>query len=116
MPYALFMSYSRRDNQHGRVTQLVEHIQADFAAFAGRTLVSSFNATEIHGMDDWQHKIRNRSDNCIFLKHFRRGKDARRLLSTRKQTGNPGENPGAYGLAMNRESYSAVRFWGSRDS
>ena len=57
MPYDLFISYSRRDNQQGRITQLVERIQADFAAFAGRPLVPFFDATEIRGMDDWRHRI-----------------------------------------------------------
>jgi len=31
MPYDLFISYSRRDNEHGRITQLVERIKVDFA-------------------------------------------------------------------------------------
>lgn len=57
MSYDLFVSYSRRDNTQGRITQLVEHIQTDFAAFAGRQLVPFFDATEIHGMDDWRHRI-----------------------------------------------------------
>ena len=31
MPYDLFISYSRRDNQQGQIIQLVARIQADFA-------------------------------------------------------------------------------------
>jgi len=46
MPYDLFISYSRRDNQQGRVTQLVQRIEADFAAFAGRPLMPFFDVTE----------------------------------------------------------------------
>jgi hypothetical protein len=57
MSYDLFISYSRRDNQQSRVTELVERIQADFAAFAGRPLVPFFDVTEIHDMDDWRHLI-----------------------------------------------------------
>jgi hypothetical protein len=57
MSYDLFVSYSRRDNPNGRVTQLVERIKADFAAFAGRPLRPFFDLTEIHGMEDWRHRL-----------------------------------------------------------
>jgi len=43
MPYDLFISYSRRDNEQGRITQLVERIKADFAPFAKRELVPFFD-------------------------------------------------------------------------
>jgi len=55
--YDLFVSYSRSDNGQSRITQLVESIQAEFAAFAGRPLVPFFDATEIRGMEDWRHRI-----------------------------------------------------------
>jgi hypothetical protein len=51
MPYDLFISYSRRDVQ-GRVTELVERIKSDFAAFAHRDLVPFFDKQEIQGMQD----------------------------------------------------------------
>jgi hypothetical protein len=35
MPYDLFISYSRRNNAQGRITELVERIQQDFASFEG---------------------------------------------------------------------------------
>ena len=57
MPYDVFISYSRRDNEEGRITQLVERVETDFAAFAGRPLLPFFDASEIHGMDDWRHRI-----------------------------------------------------------
>jgi tetratricopeptide (TPR) repeat protein len=57
MPYDLFISYSRRDNTQGCVTQLVEHIGRDFEQFAGRPLRPFFDVTEIKGMDDWRHRI-----------------------------------------------------------
>ncbi|MGO8796941.1 MAG: tetratricopeptide repeat protein [Candidatus Sulfotelmatobacter sp.] len=57
MSYDLFVSYSRRDNEQGRVTELVERIRADFGAFAGRPLQPFFDVTDIHGMEDWRHRI-----------------------------------------------------------
>ncbi len=60
MPYDLFISYSRRDNAQGRITQLVEHIKADFASFDGnngRELVPFFDQQEIAGMQDWRQRI-----------------------------------------------------------
>src|SRR5580658_3881587 len=57
MPYDLFISYSRRDNEEGRITQLVDHIKADFARFAERELVPFFDQQEILGMEDWRQKI-----------------------------------------------------------
>ena len=57
MPSDLFISYSRRDNAQGRITQLVERIQQDFAAFAGRELGLFFDQHEINGMEDWRQRI-----------------------------------------------------------
>ena len=57
MPYDLFISYSRRDNEQGRITQLVERIKTDFAPFAKRELVPFFDQQEIHGMQDWRQRI-----------------------------------------------------------
>ena len=57
MSYDIFVSYSRRDNADGRITQLVERIKADFASFAHRELVPFFDQQEIHGMEDWRQKI-----------------------------------------------------------
>lgn len=60
MPYDLFISYSRRDNAQGRITQLVERIKKDFASFEGlhgRELVTFFDQEEIHGMQDWRQRI-----------------------------------------------------------
>lgn len=57
MPYDLFVSYSRKDNREGRIAQLVERIEADFLAFAGRPLVPFFDAAAIRGMEDWRHRI-----------------------------------------------------------
>jgi len=57
MPYDLFISYSRRDNAQGRVTQLVEHFKADFATFAKRELVPFFDQQEIAGMQEWRQRI-----------------------------------------------------------
>jgi tetratricopeptide (TPR) repeat protein len=57
MPYDLFISYSRRDNGNGRITEFVERISRDFESFAGRPLRPFFDITEIQGMDDWRHRI-----------------------------------------------------------
>ena len=57
MPYDLFISCSRRDNEQGRITQLVERIKADFALFAKRELVPFFDQQEIAEMQDWRQRI-----------------------------------------------------------
>src|ERR1039457_6195914 len=57
MPYDLFISYSRRDNEQGRITQLVERIKTDFVPFAKRELVPFFDQEEIAGMQDWRQRI-----------------------------------------------------------
>jgi hypothetical protein len=46
MPYDLFISYSRRDNEQRRITQFVERIKTDFASFAKRELVPFFDQQE----------------------------------------------------------------------
>ncbi|HEV7477924.1 MAG TPA: toll/interleukin-1 receptor domain-containing protein, partial [Burkholderiales bacterium] len=53
----LFISYSRRDNEQGRVTQLVERIKAGFATIAGRELAVFFDEHDILGMEDWRQRI-----------------------------------------------------------
>ena len=57
MPYDIFISYSRRDNAQGRVTELKERIEADYRAFAGEELNCFFDRDDIHGMEDWRHRI-----------------------------------------------------------
>jgi hypothetical protein len=57
MSYDLFISYSRRDNENGRVTQLVKQISRDFESFARRRLGVFFDKNDIQGMDDWRQKI-----------------------------------------------------------
>jgi hypothetical protein len=50
MEYDLFISYSRKDNETGRITELVDYIRTDFESFSGNPLVPFFDRTEIHGM------------------------------------------------------------------
>ena len=57
MPYDLFISYSRHDDLQGRITQLIGRIRYDFEKFAGRPLAAFFDVEEIHGMEDWRHRI-----------------------------------------------------------
>lgn len=81
MPYDLFISYSRRDNERGQVTALKAQIESSFRAFAGRDLRVFaaperlrprrrvfFDTHEIHGMDDWRQKIqRSLRESFLFL-------------------------------------------------
>jgi len=57
MPYALFISYSRRDDERGQVAALAVQIKSTFRAFSGRELTVFFDRHEIQGMDDWRQKI-----------------------------------------------------------
>jgi len=57
MPYDLFISYSRRDNTDGRVTELVERIAGDYRQFSGEELRYFFDVHDIPGMDDWLYTI-----------------------------------------------------------
>jgi len=57
MPYDVFISYSRRDNGQGRITELKRQIEADYLVFAGEELVCFFDRDDIHSMDDWRHRI-----------------------------------------------------------
>ena len=60
MPYDLFISYSRRDNAQGRITELRDWIEADHRQFTGdgaKGSASSSTPDDIKGMDDWRHRI-----------------------------------------------------------
>ena len=57
MPYDLFISYSRKDNQNHRITELKDRIAADYLEFSGEELRCFFDLDDIHGMDDWRHRI-----------------------------------------------------------
>jgi tetratricopeptide (TPR) repeat protein len=59
VPYDVFVSYSRRDNEQGdgRISEFVERLRQDFAVVAGRPLVPFFDKDEIQGMDDWRDRI-----------------------------------------------------------
>lgn len=54
MPYDLFITYSRRDNENNRVTELKEQIEKDYLEFEKEPLNWFFDQEEIKGMDDWQ--------------------------------------------------------------
>ena len=69
-PFDLFVSYSRRDNRQGRVSDLVSLIQEGYRTFTnGKELRVFFDTEEIHGMDDWQHRILSgiRSARLLFV-------------------------------------------------
>ncbi len=57
MPYDLFISYARRNNTGGRVSELVERIADDYRQFSGEELRYFFDVHDIQGMDDWRHTI-----------------------------------------------------------
>ena len=68
MPYDVFISYSRLDNECGQVAALVEQIKSDFRTFAGRELSILFDKGEIKGMDDWRQKIQHsQRESHLFL-------------------------------------------------
>ncbi|TVM30214.1 toll/interleukin-1 receptor domain-containing protein [Oceanidesulfovibrio marinus] len=57
MSFDLFISYARKDNQSNSITDFVEHLKAEYQAFAGRPLEVFFDKNDIHGMQDWRHRI-----------------------------------------------------------
>ena len=59
MPYDLFISYSRTNNDRGQVAELNAQIESSFRAFAGRDLRVFFDTQVIAGMDDWRQKIQH---------------------------------------------------------
>jgi hypothetical protein len=69
MPYDLFISYSRRDDQQGQVRALKEQIEADYRSFAKEDLRCFFDTKDIATMDDWRHRILEglRESNLLLL-------------------------------------------------
>ncbi|HKI20518.1 MAG TPA: toll/interleukin-1 receptor domain-containing protein, partial [Isosphaeraceae bacterium] len=57
MPYDVFISYARRDNTHGRVSELVERIADDYRQLSRKELRYFFDVHDIPGMDDWLYTI-----------------------------------------------------------
>jgi tetratricopeptide (TPR) repeat protein len=57
MPYDLFVSYSRRDNQQGRVSELIARIKEDYSRSTRQDLRCFFDLSDIHAMDDWRNRI-----------------------------------------------------------
>jgi tetratricopeptide (TPR) repeat protein len=58
MGYDLFISYARKDNARGRVTELVERIKADHRAFSGGgELRCFFDLEAIKAGDPWPQRI-----------------------------------------------------------
>jgi|SRR5271165_15881 len=57
-PFDLFVSYSRRDNQRGRIRELVTVIQAQHRALTGgQELRIFFDTEDIKSIDDWEHRL-----------------------------------------------------------
>ncbi|MEI6051033.1 MAG: toll/interleukin-1 receptor domain-containing protein, partial [Bacteroidota bacterium] len=57
MQQDLFISYSRKDNSTGRVTELKEKIETEYLEFAKEELKCFFDKDEIKGMDDWKQRL-----------------------------------------------------------
>jgi tetratricopeptide (TPR) repeat protein len=56
--FDLFVSYSRRDNQQGRIRELVTVIQTQHRALTGgQELRIFFDTEDIKGGDDWEHRL-----------------------------------------------------------
>ena len=57
-PFDLFVSYSRRDNQRGRISDLRALLKERYRDLTrGDELRIFFDEEEIKGMDDWRHRI-----------------------------------------------------------
>ena len=69
MPYDLFISYSRRDDQQGQVRALKQQIEADYRSFTKEDLHCFFDTEDIATMDDWRHRILEglRESNLLLL-------------------------------------------------
>lgn len=68
MQYDLFISYSRKDNLTGRVTELKDKIEAEYLEFAKEELKCFFDKDEITGMEDWKHRLlQGLKDSHLFL-------------------------------------------------
>ncbi len=52
MPYDVFISYSRKDNQNHRITELKDRIAADYLAFSDEQLRCFFDLDDIHDCHD----------------------------------------------------------------
>ena len=57
MPYDLFISYARKDNEGGWVTAFVEALLESHRRFSGRELEVFFDKEAIHTMQDWRWRI-----------------------------------------------------------
>ena len=57
MPHDVFVSYARRDNTEGRVSELVERIAHDYRELSAKELRYFFDVHDIPGMDDWLFTI-----------------------------------------------------------
>jgi len=57
VPYDLFISYARKDNEGGWVTAFVEALLESHRRFSGRELNVFFDKESIHTMQDWRWRI-----------------------------------------------------------
>jgi len=56
--YDFFVSYARKDNAGGWITQFVEQLQQEHRKYSGgREFRVFFDKTDIRSLDDWRHRI-----------------------------------------------------------
>jgi hypothetical protein len=56
--YDFFVSYARRDNRDGWISDFVHELLAEHRKFSGeRKLVPFFDLQDIHSLDDWEHRL-----------------------------------------------------------
>lgn len=54
-----FVSYARRDNRDGWISDFVNELRAEHRKFSGgRELVPFFDLDDIHSLDDWEQRLR----------------------------------------------------------
>ena len=64
LSYDIFFSYSHKDNQHGKIDEVVNQIKAQHRAFSRDHLRIFYDREGIRSMDDWEHQILQALKNC----------------------------------------------------
>ena len=63
-PYDIFFSYAHKDNQAGKIDEIVSQIKAKHRAFSRDHLRIFFDREGIQTMDDWEHNILRALKTC----------------------------------------------------
>jgi hypothetical protein len=58
LKYDIFISYSREDDEQGKIGRLLGWIKKEFTSTSsGNELHAFFDSEEVHGMQDWRQRI-----------------------------------------------------------